>query len=176
MTKTSSTTITDKMSGAAPGVDWDQAYTRITVQRIDATGAVTYTATAFDSAVVAKVGYNDMPAIQTPYLSSNAQADALASWILSQNVSPKPPMRDFTLDNREAAQLTQILARELVDRITVNAARGGTSGAHHVDSLDLTIDGASGAHTVNWLLSKASPVMPIQFDTAQFDAGYQFVY
>lgn len=172
LAKTSSTTITDKMSNAAPGVDWDQAYTRITVKRTQ----TAYTATAFDSTVVAKVGYNDMPEIDTPYLTSDSQADMLASWILSQNTRPKPPMRDFTIDNREAAQLTQLLARELVDRITVNAARGGTSGDFHVDSLSLTIDGQSGAHTMAWLLSKASTINPALFDTADFSGAYEFVY
>lgn len=176
LTKTSSATITDKMSGAAPGVDWDQAYTRITVQRVDATGAVTYTATAYDSSVVPKAGYNDMPPIQTTYLASNAQADSLAAWILSQNTSPKPPLRDFTIDNREAALLTQILARELVDKITVNAARGGTGGVFHIDSLNLTIDGKTGSHTMAYLLSRASTISPALFDTADFSGAYQFVY
>jgi hypothetical protein len=176
LTKVSATTITDKMSNAEPGVDWDQTYTRVTVQRVDAAGTLLYTTTSTDAATVAKVGYNDLPTIQTTYLNSNAQADTLAAWILSQNLSPKPPLRDFTIDNREAAQLTQLLARELVDRITVNAARGGTSGDFHIDSISLAIDGTTGGHTMAWLLSKASTMNPIVFDTSTFDNGFQFVY
>jgi hypothetical protein len=58
--------------------------------------------------VVAKVGYNDMPTIQTTYLSSNAQADNLAAWILSQNV---PEAADARLHDRQPRDdlLTQIL-------------------------------------------------------------------
>jgi hypothetical protein len=175
LTKTSSHTFTDTFANAAPGVDWDQAYDRVTVQRVDATGTVLYTAIAFDSSVVAKVGYNDLATIQTTYLSSNGQADAFAAWILSQNTSPKPPMRDFTIDNRNDDLLTQILARELVDRITVTAGRGNTSGDFHIDSISQTLDGKTGRHTANWQLSKASPVPAVSiFDFATFDAGYQF--
>ena len=173
LSKVSAAMITDKMSDTAPGVDWDQSYTRITVKR----SQNDYIAVAYDSTVVTKVGYNDMPEIDTPYLLSDAQADALAIWILSQNTSPKPPMRDFTIDNRESSLLTQLLARELIDKITVNAARGGTTGDFHIDSINLTIDGKTGAHTMQWLLSKAATVTPIIFDTSTFDTGNPiFVY
>lgn len=177
LTKTSAFTFVDRMSGADPGVDWDQAYTRITVQRLDpVTGAVTYTAVAYDSSVVAKVGYNDMPPIQTKYLSSNTQADALAAWVLSQNNKPKPPLKDFAIDGRYPDHLTQILTRELVDRITVQAARGGTLGDYHIDSITETINGRSGMTSVAWLLSKVSTLTPIFFDTADFSGTYDFVY
>jgi hypothetical protein len=96
--------------------------------------------------------------------------------VLSQNTGPKPPMRDFTIDNRETTLLTQILTRELVDRITVTAGRGNTSGDFHIDSLSETIDGKTGRHTVAWLLSKASTLTPAQFDVATFDSGAVFVY
>jgi len=181
LTKTSSATIADRMYAGSPGVDFNQSQTRVTVQRIDpATGAVTYTAVGLaDAASLAKIGYVDAPTISTPYLTSDSQADALALWIVSQTKSPKPPMYGMQIDNREASLLTQILSRELVDRITVNATRGGTSGDYMIDSLAETIDFSPGkppAHSVQWLLSRASAVTPIQFDVSTFDAGAQFTY
>jgi hypothetical protein len=172
MTKTSSFTFVDHMAGASPGVDWDTVFDRITVKRTQ-NG---YTAIAFDSTVVAKVGYNDLPEIDTAYLSANTQADGLAQWLLAQNTAPRPPMRDFTIDNRESALLVQQLQRELVDRITVQAARGGTSGDFHIDQISETLDGDSGRLTSKYLLSKAAPGKAAQFDVADFSGAYEFVY
>jgi hypothetical protein len=170
LTRTSVHTFTDTFTGAEPGVDWNQAYTRVVVTRTQ-TG---YTATAVSSAGVAKSGYNDLPAISTPYLSADSQADALAAWVLSQNVSPKPPTRDFTIDNRTADLLTQALTRELVDRITATESRGGSSGDYHIDSISHTIDN-QGGHSATWLLSKASPLTPIVFDMSVFDGPNTFL-
>lgn len=172
LTKTSQYTFVDVFAGGAPGVDWDQAFSRITVKRTQDG----YTATAYDSAIVPKVGYKDMPTIETPYLASDAQADSLATWILSQNVSPKPPMRDFTIDNREAALLTQALTRELVDRITVSASRGGTAADYHVDAIDETVDGATGRHSTRWLLSRTTEVSAFAIGASTIGGTDVFVY
>jgi len=96
------------MYAGSPGVDFNQSQTRVTVERIDpVTGLVTYTAVALaDTATLGKVGYVDAPTISTPYLLSDAQADALALWVLSQVKQPRPPMYGLSLDNREAALLT----------------------------------------------------------------------
>lgn len=171
-TKTSSHTFVDTFQGVEPGVDWDAAYTRITVKRTQ-TG---YTATAFSSTGVAKNGYNDLPLIETPYLASDGQADSLATWILSQNVSPKPPMRDFTIDNRDTALLTQALSRELVDKITATAARGNISGDYFIDQIRHSVDGRTGGHSTTWLLSKAAGATAAVFDTSTFDSGAVFSY
>lgn len=171
LTKTSSYTFVDTFTGAEPGVDWDQAFDRVTVKRTQNA----FIATAFDSAVIAKVGYNDLPTITTPYLSTDQQALDLAAWILSQNNSAKPPTRDFTIDNRDPNLLIQALSRELIDRITATSARGNSSGDYHIDSLRHVID-RKGGHTTTYLLSKASATNPILFGTATFDGGYVFAY
>lgn len=175
LTKTSSATITDRMYAGSPGVDFNQSQTRVTVTRTQ-TG---YKAVAVvDAATIGKRGYVDAPEISTPYLLSDSQADGLAAWVLSQVKQPRPPMYDLTIDNREAALLTQILTRELIDRITVNATRGGTVGDFHIDSITETIDfsGNKSDHSVQWLLSRASAVKPILFDAYLFDSADQFVY
>ena len=172
LTKTSAATITDHMNAMAPGVDFNQAKTRVTVKRTQSG----YTAVAVaDVATLGKVGYVDVPEIDTPYLLADSQADGLAEWVLMQVKTPRPPLRDFTIDNREDALLTQLLTRELIDRITVNATRGGTVGDYHIDNISETIDG-KGGHSCTWLLSRASTVDPIVFDFYQFDSSAQFVF
>lgn len=173
LTKTSSATITDHMNAMANGVDFNQAQTRVTVTRTQDSYKSIATA---DAVTLGKIGYVDAPEISTAYLNSDAQADQLAAWVLSQVKTPRPPMYDFAIDNREDALLAQILQRELIDRITVHAARGGTIGDYYIDSLTETIDRATASHTAEWLLSRASAVAPIIFDTSTFDSGAVFVY
>lgn len=175
LTKTSSHTFVDRMQGPSPGVDWDQVYNRVTVNRTDSSGNVLYTAVATDQATKNKAGWNDLP-ISTQYLSSNALADALAQWVLLQNKDPKPPVRDFTIDSRDSDLLEQILARELVDRVTVQAARGGTSNDFHIESITETLDPATGRLTGQYLLSRAAPFAAGQFDVSTFDSTAAFVY
>jgi hypothetical protein len=172
LAKTSSATITDHMNAMAPGVDFSRALSRVTVKRTQSG----YSAVAAaDAATLSKIGYADVATIDTPYLLTDPQADALAAWILSQVKTPRPPLRDFTIDGRrEDALLTQILTRELVDRVTVSATRGGTQGDFHIDNLSEVIDGTG--HTATWLLSRASTVNPIVFDLFQFDSAAQFVF
>lgn len=180
LTKTSSWTLTDRMIGVAPGLDFDQAKTRVTVTRVDAAGVELYSAVSTSTApFVGRIGLSDLPEIRTLYLVSNAQADQLASWIRSQVESPRAPVYGFDLDNRDADILTQILSRELVDRITATESAGGTTGDFHVDRMthSLEMGGAiGGRHRVTWLLSKASAISPAVFDVATFDAGATFVY
>lgn len=179
LTKTSAWTLADRMIGAAPALDFDQAKTRVTVRRVNGLGDVTYTAIAVSSApFVGKIGVSDLPTIDTYYLSSNAQADALAAWVLAQVQTPRAPLYDFTIDNRESDLLAQILSRELIDKITATEVSGGTSGAYHIDRMNHTYEGGpdDGRHSVDWLLSKASTLIPIIFSTTTFDSGAVFIY
>lgn len=176
--KTSSATITDLMASQAPGVDFNAAQTRVTVTRTQTSYSAVATA---DSTALGKLGYLDDasidgPSVETSYLTTDAQADQLAAWILSQVKTPRPPLYDFQLDNREDALLTQILARELVDRITVSAGRGGTAGDFHIDKLTGTIDTKDGSHTIEYLLSRAATLTPFVLGTSTFDGGGVLVY
>lgn len=172
ITAASLATIADKMSDLQPGVDTDQAYTRITVVRTQSG----YKAIAYDSVGVSKWGYNDLPEIDTAYLLSDAQTDQLSIWVLNQNLSARPPVRDFQLDNREAALLTQLLARKLVDRVTVTDSRGGNNGDFYIDRADHSINGRSGRHACRWLLSKRSGPAPFVIGTSTLSGGDVLVY
>lgn len=152
----SEATIADRMSHVAPEVDFDLIRNRVRVSRVDpATGDVIYTAEASDSDSISKIGYSDFPEIQTVYLSSNAQADALAAAILPVVVEPTSPIRDFVVDGREADLLAAILDLELVDRLTISEAEGGSAGDFHVERLELQVV-AGGRVTGSYLLSAAS--------------------
>jgi hypothetical protein len=51
----------------------------------------------------------------------------------------RPPADDFTIDNRTPALLTEILSRDLVDRITVTESATHSSGDWHVDGITETL-------------------------------------
>lgn len=167
-------TIADRMTALAPGVDFESAHTRVNVKR----SQNAYLATAeSNDATIQRLGYLDFPLIETPYLSSDAQADGLAAWLLSQLESPRPPMYRYRLDNRESDLLTQVLARELVDRIATSEAVGGTDGEFHIDRMEHNVETTGRRrHTVDWLLSRASDAAPLIFDESLFDGVDVFVY
>lgn len=164
-------TIADRMTALAPGVDFESAYTRVTVKRTQ--NAFTAVATS-DAATIQRLGYVDHPLIETAYLSSDAQATDLAQHVLAQVDTPRPPVYGYRLDNREADLLTHVLARELVERFTTSEAIGGTAGDFHIDRMQHTLERRR--HTVNWLLARASGAAPLEFDKSLFDGADVFVY
>lgn len=174
LTMDSVATISDRMTALAPGVDFESAFTRVTVKRTQ-NG---YTAVAASDAVtIQRLGYVDLPTIETPYLSTDTQADDLAASILAQIDTPRPPVYGYRLDNRETDLLTQVLARELVDRFTTSEAVGGTDGDFHIDRMQHSLETRGRRrHTVDWLLSRASAAAPLEFDASVFDGADVFVY
>lgn len=164
-------TINDRMTALAPGVDFESAFTRVTVKRTQ--NAYIAVATS-DDVTIQRLGYVDLPLIETAYLSSDAQANDLAASILAQVDTPRPPIYGYQLDNRESDLLTHVLARELVDRFTTSEAVGGTAGDFHIDRMQHTLERRR--HTVNWLLSRAGAADALQFDKSLFDSSDIFVY
>lgn len=164
-------TITDRMSDIEPNVDFDLLQNRVTVTRTQ-TG---YSAVKVDQGSANRIGYSDLQAINTPYLLDDSQADDLASWILSQVASPKPPIYDLTIDNREAGLLTQALAREITDRVTIVESAADTSGDFVLQQLAHTID-ENGGHTAVYVAQRPATAIPILFDTSTFDSPAVFVY
>lgn len=171
---TSAFTLADRMRAMGSGVDFDSAMTRVRVSRLDGLGEITYTAEATSTGGdLQRLRIADLPEIKTVYLSSDAQAEALADWILAQVESPKPPLYGVEIDNRDSDLLEQILTRELTDRITATAVKGGTAGDYHLDRIEQNYE--AGSHSVSWLCSRASSVTPAVFDVARFDDAV-FVY
>lgn len=153
--RASETSIVDVMTDLQPEVDFDLIQNRVTVSMLDATGDVVYSAVATDDVSVAKIGYSDADEIQTTYLASTSQADGLAAWILPIVSSPSSPVRDFTVDARDDHLLDSILGLDLVDRLTLSAAAGGTAGDFIVEQLVVTAQNG-GRVSANYVLSAAT--------------------
>lgn len=164
-------TIADLMSSIIPAVDFDLIQNRVTVTR----SQNSYSAVAVDTDSANRFGFSDLPEITTPYLSTDAQADDLASFILSQVSRPKPPLYALTIDNRESALLTQILAREINDHVTVTESADGSGGDYILQQLQHTLD-ENANHSATYAATRASSLDPILFDTATFDGAAVFEY
>lgn len=169
----SSATIANVMRAIGPGADFDQAKTIVKVSRTQNGYAAQATA---DSLILGRLGRAELPAISTPYVSSNGQADSLAAWLLSQVQSARPLLYDLQIDNREAALLDQILQRELGDRITVSELEGGTTGDFLIDNLTHELDFQRGRHSARYVLSKASTATPFRIGTSTIGGSNVFVY
>ena len=163
--------IEDEMSFVAPGVDFDAAITRARVTRTQSGYIAEANAPANDQR---KLGWNDLPPIETPYLIADAGADSLADWLVWVLGQPRPPMHELALDNRTAYQLYQILARAFGERITVSSAQTGQSGDYHIEQIRHSIGGTP-RHVCNLLVSRVI-LKAIQFGYSTFDGTDVFVY
>lgn len=146
---TTSATLAGVMQGINPSTDLDRVRNRATVTK---TGGAPQTAYDADSA--ATYGYADHAAIDSPYLASDAQALSLAGWLVAQRKDPRPPARGMTLANTTDAVLTQILARELQDRVTVTETVGGTTGDWHIEQIQHEVTDGGRLHRCAWALTE----------------------
>lgn len=166
--RTSVATITDQMRHVAPGVDFKRVRNVVKVVRTQ-NG---YTATATDAVSIDRVGERAHPTITTPYLGSDTQADGLAAHVLAKVVRPRAPLRAFEIDNRTTALLTQVLARELLDRVTLSEAEGGSTGDWHIEKVRHEIEtGRRYRHSARWLLSEATAQAPFQIGVSLISAA-----
>jgi hypothetical protein len=168
-TMTSLASVVDTMSALAPGIDFEAVRTRVTVTRTQNA----YQAIATDDVTATKRGYDD-ESIETAYLSSNTAADDLAAFMLSTLKTPKEPLYDVTIDNRTADQLTQVLARDLVDEISVISSRGDVGGNFHIDQIEHTI--TRDRHTAVWLCSRETNDHPFLFDVSLLDGSDSLIF
>lgn len=123
--KTSDATIADTMQALRPGVDLDRIANRAKVKTVSGEYQ-----TANDLTSQAEYGIIDVGDIESPYVVDDAAAQDLADYLVEQLASPRSPMYGLELINRDATTMTQILQRDLQDRITVTdswAAPPGTT-------------------------------------------------
>jgi hypothetical protein len=165
--------IANSMRAIGPGSDFDQARTRVTVTRTQSGYTAVKTA---PSLITGRLGLIDLPAIATPFLLNDGQADSLASWLLSQVATTRQPIYGLTIDNREQALLDQILAREIGDRITVTEAEGGTTGTFVIERLAHDVDVNRGRHSAAYLLTKADTATPFRIGSSLIGGTDVLVY
>lgn len=156
LTRTSLTTLTDEISGFQPTGSQDDVYNQIIITRTQ-TGHVS---TATNTISTDKIGFNTL-SFESAYFVSDAAQDARALWILQQESLTRSPAYNLTIDSRDDFQMTQLLARDLVDRVTVDEDAGDSLGDYHLDGLTET--GADdGSISVAYTASAVSTIKPFQ--------------
>lgn len=152
-TRAAAGTIADTMQAVRPGVDLDQVRNRARVTR--QIGTVTGTPqTAADGNSIATYGPADVTDITSSYLASDTQAASLAGYLVGLLSTPRSPVWGLELINRDAATLTQIIERDLGDRVTVTDSRGSTSGDYFVEQIEHDIADGGLIHRCVWTLSE----------------------
>lgn len=146
-------TITNLAASVGAATDIDGVRNRARVTR---TGFTQQEASDADS--VATYGLADFGEIDSPYLNSDDQALSLARWLVAKGKDPTPPLWDLALPaNRTTALMTQVLARDLGDRITVSETNaGGTTGDFFIEQITHEVTEGGTDHRCAWTLSERS--------------------
>jgi len=116
-----------------------------------ATGSVTAT----DATSQAAKGPRRL-AINAGFLDASTAADR-ASWTLSTKKDEQDRPVIGIVGNASATLMTQALARDLSDRVTITdaGARTGINAAFHIERIEHLISNGGTLHTVRWQLSPA---------------------
>lgn len=146
--RSSAATITDTMMALNPGVDLDRIGNRCRVTRIGGVQQVADDLTSQDL-----YGVRDIGDIESAYLEDDTAALDLAEYLVDQFKDPRSPMFALELMNRDADTMTQIIVRDLQDRITVVDNLGGTSGDYHIEGIEHEITEGGKWHRCKWILS-----------------------
>jgi hypothetical protein len=157
-------TIASTMSEVIPSVDIALIRNRATVT---ATGGTAQTAS--DATSISRYKTRDFPPITSDYLSSDAAALSLATYLVAQANAPLPPIREIKIGQHDSATFTQLLTRELGDRVTVTENLGGTSGDYHIRQISVEGDWGAGYLRGAWGLRQRST------DVAPFIVGISSV-
>lgn len=149
-------TIASTMRSIAPGVDAALIRNRATVT---ATGGTPQTASDATSITRYK-GPRDFSPITSPYLSGDAAAASLASYLVLNAKDPLPPVRSIEIGQHDSATFTQLLTRELGDFVTISETVGGTSGSFHIRRVEIRGDWSKGVLQGSWSLRQRNTMQP----------------
>lgn len=149
-------TIASEMKALTPGLDLRRIRNRATVKRTQ-NG---YVAVAGNASSQSKLGIRDADTVDTGYLTSDADADRLAYFIVTQLSTPRPPMRNLKIDNRTATILGHCLARDLGDRVSVSEAAGDSSGEFLIEKINHQIGRRGRGHDTAWTLQRTLGYRP----------------
>jgi hypothetical protein len=149
-TRSSAGIVKDVMTGLMPGTDLAALYNRAQAQRTGGTNQV-----IVDQQSIFQYGYRDLPAIQTPYLNTDAQAKQLAQYLVATNKDPKAPIWNLSVNrNQNPALVQMMIGLDLGDVITVGDSRAGTAGDYVIQGIQHTLQGGGQDHQVTWTLSQ----------------------
>lgn len=163
-----SATFANETLAYGSGLDLDRIVNRQSVTRQDASRADVYSVTKTDGTSVATYGLSDGSTIASPYISSNANADALAQYLVDAGAVPRPPI-SLTIDNQDATTIARQLSLDIGDRITAptqyasfifgTSTFGGTgtfSGQadYHIEQIQHDLDHGGVYHRTTYVLSE----------------------
>lgn len=159
---TSAATFTNVLTQIQPGTDLDRIRNRWTVTR-EGGG----TATSYDADSQATYGWADGPAITTSYLASDGAGTSLANYLVAMRKDPRAPVRGVDLTNQDETVYTQMLTRELQDRITVvESGISGTTGDYHIEQITHEVSDGGKLHRTSWAVSeRGDDVFVLDFST-----------
>lgn len=152
---TSSATVTNAAISSDPGFQLDKLINRQTVSRLDpATGNATgRPQTASEEVSIGLFGVSSGSEISTQFLSGDAQAFSLASYIVGLRSDFETPVV-VELDAGDPTSLTQQLVRELQDRVTVNDTVIGTTGDYIIEAVEHEISEGGNRFITRFTLSR----------------------
>jgi hypothetical protein len=152
---TSSATVTNAAISSDPGFQLDKLINRQTVSRLDpATGNATgRPQTASEEVSIGLFGVSSGSEISTQFLSGDAQAFSLASYIVGLRSDFETPVV-VELDAGDPTSLTQQLERELQDRVTVNDTVIGTTGDYIIEAVEHEISEGGNRFITRFTLSR----------------------
>jgi hypothetical protein len=137
-----------------------------------ATGSVTAT----DATSQAAKGPRRL-AINAGFLDASTAADR-ASWTLSTKKDEQDRPVIGIVGNASATLMTQALARDLSDRVTITdaGARTGINAAFHIERIEHSISNGGTLHTVRWQLSPADASGFWALDVSALDTSTRLAY
>jgi hypothetical protein len=152
---TSSATVTNAAISSDPGFQLDKLINRQTVSRLDpATGNATgRPQTASEEVSIGLFGVSSGSEISTQFLSGDAQAFSLASYIVGLRSDFETPVV-VELDAGDPTSLAQQLVRELQDRVTVNDTVIGTTGDYIIEAVEHEISEGGNRFITRFTLSR----------------------
>lgn len=144
----------DTLSGSSISNLWP----RVDLQAIRNRARVTRTGgtqqTREDTTSETTYGIRDVPAITSPYLVDDNQADNLAAFLVALQKDPRAPAREVVLFNKDDPTIVTQLARELGDRVTVSESLGGSSFTGTIEAISWSITQAARFQQTSFLVSK----------------------
>jgi hypothetical protein len=132
-------------------------YDRSTVQH-DATDATSVTT------------YGENPVeFDMPYQANQAVGQGAADYYLARFKDPLSQARSVTVLGKTTALLTQILTRDISDRITLSETVSGVSGDYYINAIELTVL-ASGYLAATYTLTTADDIATyFEWDVSEWD-------
>ena len=132
--------------------------------------------TVSDATSVAAKGLRRLD-VQAPFITSLEASDR-ASWTLSIRKDDIDRPSVAVVANASATLMTQVLARELSDRITISDATGlsGITGDYHIERIEHSVSNGGTLHTTRWQLSPANASVFWALDVSALDTTTRLAY